>query len=445
MGVIQSINTVLGTVFRKIDDTEQVLQQVGAIGFVKEYQGKKYFVITDLLGRRISDANYYLNDYLDGAGYKVREQAFSALKVFYSYIELFMLEHSFKKGLNKQQVNGLIEFLKGGTKRGTAWDLEIDTVRSNKTISIYLSVYREFYSSVFNITDSALHTKKNIGISRGNGLLGHANKKNLEVYESNPKTKNMLKAPKYIKESQYKKIVELIEHEYSLREYIIVKLMYEYSLRIGEVLGLTFEDIENTYDDEIYRLILRNRVSDKPFQYAKSVMNPRNEMEYSSKEYSQENIGYQIVYIDDEMKNLIDDYIDEVWDERILSNSKKKKNNLLNESKADSIKGEENFYHKNNYYIFVSQHHYKPLTQTGWNKILRSIFEKVDIKVDDNVRRDNLSHRFRHGYAMNKVKSGFNQLELATALRHSDTHSVKQYYNPDEEDYIELLKITRKK
>lgn len=445
MGKIKNINTILGTVYLKVDNDETILQQAGAVGITNEFKGKKYFIITDLLGRKIPDANYYLNGYLSNAGYKVREQAFSALKIFYSYIELFMLEQSLKQGLTKQQVNGLLEFLKGGNRSGTAWDLEIDTVRSNKTISTYLNVYRDFYSSIFNISDSALHAKKNIGVIRGTGLLGHANKKALEIYESNPKTKKLMLTPKYIKQEEYKLIVDLIEQEYSIREDVIIKLMYEYSLRIGEVLGITFEDIEETSDDDVYKIILRNRVSDKPFQCAKSVLNPSDTNEYSTREYSQEKIGYQVVYIHEEMKELIEEYIDEVWDEQVLSKSPKKKSNLLNASKADTVTFKENPYNKENYYIFISKQHYKPLTQTGWNKVLRSIFEKVGIKLDDKVRKDNLSHRFRHGFAMNKVKEGLNEMELAAALRHSGTHSVQKYYNPDEEDYIQLLKKTRVK
>lgn len=41
--------------------------------------------------------------------------------------------------------------------------------------------------------------------------------------------------------------MSLIEDKYTLREKIIVKLMYEYGLRIGEVLGLTLEDIQGDY------------------------------------------------------------------------------------------------------------------------------------------------------------------------------------------------------
>ncbi|MDQ7864028.1 hypothetical protein RCO48_31965 [Peribacillus frigoritolerans] len=44
---------------------------------------------------------------------------------------------------------------------------------------------------------------------------------------------------------------------------------------------------------------------------------------------------------------------------------------------------------------------------------------------------------------MNKVKEGVTEVELADKLRHSGTHTVKRYYNPDEEDYIELLKKQR--
>ena len=59
--------------------------------------------------------------------------------------------------------------------------------------------------------------------------------------------------------------------------------------------------------------------------------------------------------------------------------------------------------------------------------------------MDKNKRETNLSHRFRHGFAMNLVKQGALEFELQKALRHSSPDSCKAYYNPDDDDKVELL------
>lgn len=55
------------------------------------------------------------------------------------------------------------------------------------------------------------------------------------------------------------------------------------------------------------------------------------------------------------------------------------------------------------------------------------------------IRKNNLNHRFRHGFAMFKVLiEKYDELKLAHVLRHSRKSSVKVYFNPTEEDLIEF-------
>ncbi|MGG0433217.1 tyrosine-type recombinase/integrase [Priestia megaterium] len=444
MWIIKSKNTVLGTIYEKTNGKKTIIQQTGAIGFIKDYRGKKHFIITYLSGEPIDKANYYLNEHLSTSSYKVREMAFSALKIFFSYISLNVAV-PYETGLDKQEVASLVNFIKGGLSKGTNWTLDVEVRRSNKTVNAYLSVYRDFYKHILKVDDSYLHEKKAINISRRyRGFMAHTNKSREQVYKSALKIAESSLVPKYIKEAEYEKIIETVKGQYSIRDQIIIKLMYEYSLRIGEVLGLTLEDIEETEEPDVYRLLLRNRASDKPWQLAKNLFQPSEQEQYETEEYNTKKIGYHVIYIDDEMKELIEDYIDEVWDEKVLSKSKKKKVNLQKLALADSVTGLSNIYNDANYYIFLNHGYFTPLTQSGWNKVLRQILSSIGIKVDEKVRKDNLNHRFRHGFAMNKVKNErYSHLELAEALRHSGIESVKIYYNPDEEEYIRLLRTQR--
>ncbi len=56
-----------------------------------------------------------------------------------------------------------------------------------------------------------------------------------------------------------------------------------------------------------------------------------------------------------------------------------------------------------------------------------------------NKKETNLSHRFRHAFAMKLVKKGAREFELQEALRHTSPESCKVYYNPDDDDKVELL------
>lgn len=81
--------------------------------------------------------------------------------------------------------------------------------------------------------------------------------------------------------------------------------MYENGLRIGEVLGLTREDValeEDVNGNQIPVLYLRNRLTDKAFQNAKSCMKVHSKQTYRSKDYNTEWIdiikfNFHIVYM----------------------------------------------------------------------------------------------------------------------------------------------------
>ncbi|MGO4348137.1 tyrosine-type recombinase/integrase [Paenibacillus sp. MCAF9] len=433
-------DTSLGAVYKLIGSNNKLIQTSGAIGFVRIHEGFTYFIITTLNGYIIKVANKYLNIILRNGSFKKREQAFSALKLFYSFLDLYHI-NNYEKGLESNVVASLVEFLEGGYKKGNLIDLNLKTTRRNLTINIYLSVIRDFYRQMFKVNDSELHQKSTYSKYSGGGFFGHANKTNFERYDVNKRIRGDSSPPKYIKKHEYRTIIELIEQKYSIREKVIIMLSYEYGFRIGEILGLTFEDILEGRNGA-HSLYLRNRLSDNPSQYAKSSMKIIRKEDYLKQVYQEENIGYQVIKIDDEMFGLLYEYIDESRDEILLNSSDKKRSNLETKGIADKVTVRKDL--DRNYYVFLNKQHYTPLTQTGWNKILREIFKTVGIKVDEKVRKNNLSHRFRHGFAMYKAcVENYSAEQLAKALRHSSTQTVLKYFNPDDEDKSELLRNQR--
>ncbi|MCM3390488.1 site-specific integrase [Ureibacillus chungkukjangi] len=262
----------------------------------------------------------------------------------------------------------------------------------------------------------------------------------IQKYSVNPKALKITVLPKYIRENEYQKILEIIDDKFSIRDRIIVMLMYQYGLRIGEVLGLTIEDIDFDKNDLGYFVLkLRNRITDKSFQHAKRLMVPQKSEDYTKEYYSWEGIGLWTILIEDEeLIDLIEEYYEESRDEIIFNKSKKKLENLKNKSKADKVSENNNV--RENQYLFLNQQNYTPLTASGWGYRIKQIFELVGIKTDKETKKNNLSHRFRHGFAMKKISEGYDEMRLYKALRHSGPHSVKIYYNPTPEDQASILK-----
>ncbi|WP_242213157.1 site-specific integrase [Bacillus cereus group sp. BfR-BA-01383] len=440
MGVIREKQTLLGTVYERYDSNNELIQRFGAIGYIKKSTERKmtYFIVTDINGNLIVAANKYLNKEIGDAKYKKRESAFSALKVFFSFLELVHINNP--TDLTNDDIKDLRLFLEGGKKDGQVWGLDLRVRRDNQTFNHYLNVYRDFLYKMYDFSNTTLFDTIKIGVSIGKGFFAHVKKTTHERYTANKNVGDLGKSvPKYIRPNEYKKIMGIVEENYGLREKVIINLMYDYGLRLGEVLGTTFEDIEQT-NNGYYRLIIRNRVSDKPTQRAKGVMVPETIDTYSSRSYNTEGngLGYQVVFICEDMGELIQEYIDESRDDIVLSQSPKKRENLNRKTIADRV-GTISLLGDENQYIFLNHQHYTSLSQAGWNYILRKIFAEAGISMDKNKKETNLSHRFRHAFAMKLAKQGSNEYELQKALRHKSPESCKTYYNPDENDKVELL------
>ncbi|EJR53765.1 TPA: site-specific integrase [Bacillus luti] len=408
--------------------------EVMVAGITKTYNDFTYMMVIGTNGKSYFEAYKYLNVELGNSGFSKRDQALRALKLLYSYIELFNTDINY---LDVDDKNKIIAFLKGGQNIGRYISYDFKTIRKNDTINNYFGVYRSFFQYLGikdNIFEEISGTQKIIG--SGNAFNSKDNALEVQAYSINLKEVKSRVVPKYITYSEYLKISKLIEDKYTLRDKIIVKLMYEYGLRIGEVLGLTLEDIHGediTKQKNKCRLILRNRLTDKPWQYAKACLKVISRDTYNNPIYSEEDAGIQIVKITPETFDLIQEYIDETTSPFSMSDKTFENYSLKNiADKVSSIDIDRNAY------IFISKN-YTPITSGAWNKIMKKIFQEVGIKIDTGKKTDNLNHRFRHGFAMFKVLSeGFDELKLAHVMRHSYTSSVKKYFNPTEDDLIDF-------
>lgn len=441
---IEEIRGLAGLSYKRVIDKDNEYL-VSVDGFKREHNKYIYLLLFNINGGVIKDAYYYLNNIdnnkcIGGADFKKREMAYIALKLLYSYMGLFYITNI--KEIDSTEIKRLEAFLKGGEKIGHSILFMSKTTRSDSTIDKYYSVYRKYFEYLNikpNIFSETIKVRRNKGV--GDGFLAHTKNATEEKYAVSHKGLSKKETPKYVSYKEYLQIKMIAEEEYSNREEIMIDLMYKYGLRLGEVLGLTIEDI----DSKENTLILRNRLTDKPYQKAKGCMPVLNREDYNSREYHSKNHGYQLVEIEEEdLENLNEYIINSRSPLKYLRKDKSKSrvlSNIDNKNFADKVSDREDIFQ--NSYIFISKNG-TPISNTGWNNIIKTIFKAAGLKLDVNKKENNLNHRLRHGFAMYRVVvENYDQLKLKNALRHEDINSCKAYYKIDEKERERLAKETQ--
>lgn len=403
--------------------------------FIREYKGKQYIIVYGPHTKPISEAFGFLNFYLNEQPINTKIKDMTALKLLYAY------ESILDKKLvdfTASDVESFKQFIEGGLGRGQSYKFDLITQRSNETINSYLASCRK-YLSYLNQKNDYLNMKV-----ATKGFTNPDNEKYVDNqrYVSNKKVgRNFIEVPRYISLEEFDKILKEIRKNYTIREEVIVRLMFENGLRLGEVLGLTFDDIvmekieypEKSGELKVFPIVyIRNRVSDKPYQKAKRLLQVNDKLKYNSKNYKIKDYGYNQIIIRRELYDLINEYIDEYH----AIAREKKKENYYKYTVADRVRKSEKF-EEDNFYIFINSLG-RPLSQTLWDGTIRKIFRTLNIEVDRDVKEHNLNHRFRHGFAMYNVKRGVKQLELMRMMRHNSLQSVARYYRPTLSDTIEI-------
>ena len=367
-----------------------------------------------------------------------------AMKLLYSFHDIigldiwnFMLE----------DINNLKNFLTGSSMMGRSLQFIGLTKRDRKTVNGCLAIYRAYLKGLKR-TDCALFEAKDVRfIPSANDSV---RKIPLITYETNYKihdtsTENI---SWYITEEELLKIVKIIRDDpkYTLRDEIIVRLQWQFGLRIGEVLGLTEEDIVSRsetdkqtgeeYTDHF--ILIRNRASDDHIsQSAKRTVKVQDKSQYEEIVYSKEFEGYEKVRITEGFYNLM-------WD--MILDTKKAKLPHYNEAAADTVKPQyigKGKYRREvaskNKYIFVNRQG-RILTQSRWNQILREIYTKAGVSVNKDRRISNLNHRLRHGYAMELIhltqKNGnpIKSKHLENKMRHESWASTNKYLRLNDDE-----------
>lgn len=409
-----------------IDDNFDGVTQINILYRTTEcyVNDSKYYFIYDGAMNPIRESFEFLNNYYGTKSINTRTMALHALKILYSYEKIIGTK---LEDFTSTDLIGFKEFLLGFCRKGKVIEFANLTERQPDTVNMYLGIYRAYLKS---------QGKKNQYLEESSGKsVSYISNYDYTMhksagYKSNVKTVTKTEIPQYISVDEFSHIISLIRKKYSKREECIIRLMYEMGMRIGEVLGLTNEDVrcEQVNGSYYYAIYIRNRVCDKYYQLAKSVRNPVSATEYKGKKYNTINYGYQMLFVTEELFQLICDYIEEAHSKARDNYEKRYK-----KSYADIVTDDEE-----NFYIFVNNYG-SPLSNITWNSILKNIFNEAGIIVDKHIREHNLSHRFRHGFAMFQVQyMKRDAVELSKLMRHSSISSTLIYYNPTISDKIKL-------
>ena len=160
-------------------------------------------------------------------------------------------------------------------------------------------------------------------------------------------------------------------------------------------------------------------------------MSVTSEADYKSNSYQTEGYGYQKIIIDDfALLDRINEYIDHTHSALCEADEKKYWTNFRAD-RVNEVRGTDG----DNFYIFANLRGNR-LTQSVWSKNLRKIFEISGIPIDKGHRTHNLSHRLRHGCAMQLVEKGAGLPLIQTFMRHKSITSSLIYLRPTTSDII---------
>ena len=390
-----------------------------------DYNGYQHFLLYDDAMTPVRDVYNYLNFEMQEKSYNTRSNSAHALRLLYCFLDI--TNRSISK-LDQKAFGEFKYFIRGININPKGY--ELITRRSNATVNVYFAIYRTFFKYI-GIECPVLFDSRDVIV---NSTLDSGSKIKLKKYESNLKTNSRTEryVPKYISPDEFSKIYRHMMKAQDKQAQIIVHLMYGYGLRLGEVLGLTLEDVDEVLINDEYESVLwlRNRMSDKKFQCAKGLMHPMDKSDYTSPEYIKTSVKIRLnEYFNVELLTYLAAEFNEVSEHRQAR---------MESAKADIVT--DTFGQDENYYIFLNRYG-KALSEQVWNNKLRQYFKECGLTVDLHHRENNLSHRFRHGFAMFHAKYSPNPvdvLRLQKLMRHHSMASTMIYYNPTPEDEREM-------
>lgn len=402
-----------------LDDKGEVIRTIKPTWTRVVVEGIEVYLVYDSSLKPIYEMSRFLTQARSPLADNTISQTAVALKLLRSYEEITGRPF---EDFDETTARSFLAFLRGTPRNSLGISYSGLTCRSESSIRPYLSTYRAY--------------AKFLGLERSPFLEGTTSRD--VSYEGFPRRYEVsvgdapeLIAPTFVTIDEFLTLVKELEGVYDGGAVVIVRLMFEHGLRIGEALGLTIEDIGAAKVGGRLRhyVDLRERASDTPDRHAKTAMKVKSADAYRKADYAKRGVGYQRVFISEDLFGALASYAERAhglakgaFDERRKTTAP-----------ADSIAGG-----GDNHYVFLNSIG-SVLRQDTWNRQLRKAFEKVGIPLDKVVRSDNLNHRLRHGYAhVLKRKLGCDDYTVMTLMRHKSLKSTAVYDNPTAEETAEM-------
>lgn len=393
--------------------------------------GKTFFTVIDSEGQSVLSIHTYVNEMMvrQGRSTNSRRKSAHVLAKLQAFCELLNLS---VENLSATDVSRLVAFLQGTGR----------TQCSNASVNAYLGVIREFFDSAGIKCEPlfARHLVTKTSVQENDFKVENVT----YMYDCNlpVDSRKQEKVPKYISMDEYICLIEIARKHNDWNGIMLMHLMFRYGMRLGECLGLTDEDF--TYyrirNIDVPTLIVRNRLSDAPFQNAKRKLTPRQKSDYEGLPYIKQwrDDDYSHYYLTED-GDFVDAFVKfmaqtrERCEKDFASNYKSCEADVVYESTFKE-KGL-----KKNHYIFVNRLG-KRLSGQLWGLTLKKYFREAGIRIDAGRKENNLSHRFRHGFAMMHARFMDPPVpvsELQKMMHHRNIASTMIYYNPTEEDEYE--------
>lgn len=422
----------------------------------KRTDGFVYYILYDTDGSPVKEFFNYLNNVIAPKGVAIRKKTAYCLKRLYECIDIY--DANIKK-LDTQFIAVLTNFFRGGilddreiTKNDQDIKIAVDiciAYLNHEGYKVNNATFNNVSSRSTKSDNSTKHAVKQSDLFVPEYISDNEFKKLISVMRNSPRNLYTEKFYNTYKNNLDDKIDEdlasllgiqqnsLDPPKEDLESILIVTLMFTCGFRIGEVLGLTTEDIR--IDTQKKYLVLRNRLSDAPYQYAKNLGHPKSYDDYHKAWYKRSG-GTCLVAISDVTYKSIIDYIDRIHKPYIKAYDSP---TLLADSVEEDTEG-------TNHYLFMNTSGGR-LSIDNWNLILRRYFDKADIKRDQIVKHSNLNHRFRHSYAIRIVNlfreanishpdnPPFGVADLARAMRHKSLGTCLRYFSWTKEHASQVL------
>lgn len=389
------------------------------------FNDKKYYLLYNGDYTLNEDVFRYLNEDCEFAP-ETKAKILTSLKYLYSFSELFDVDI---RKMTETDVKKLIQFLLGRTVENETYKLSSEI--QSKTANDYLIQIR-MYIEYLGCDNHPLTETKTVRKMVFDRLAG-TKMVNVKSFTHKIAYNDKVELPDYIEIEEYKKVRQYFIDKNNQIMVMIIDLMYMEGMRVGEVLGLTYEDVKQGYDENgnlAYKLITRNRLSDKDGQSAKYMLHPLTKADYDSEYAKQRGVGYDEVNISRTTYNELLNFIEETVTYHQNQNGKR----WYKASIADVI-NEQEFKEKYNFYLFLNTVG-RPMSRKTVNNLLHEAHKAVGIeKIETNYKSKHVAHLYRHGFAMYQLDVMKTPIhDLMKLMRHKNLSSTLIYLTPKTSD-----------